>query len=536
MPHVSLRSEEPAVSQSVVMKKYSRRYGWSDTKTFGQTLIVNAWEAALMMRSRIPASTVGWKDHHMVTKPISARVTSNDTDSWSPHATASDAEQATGRRVGVSRMKAVVRRLLCCSPMLAAIGFHSCASLDQTAVVDPFLGAPAAAFPETDVRPPAVVNNAPVEEHPRNQYIHQTAFEQSVEPMPSAAPVANQAAETIPAERTSATDSALIFKPAEPRQPFLNVSGSKEGESQGVVRSTDALDFPDEYLWNGGDQPARTFPDNAETLAEYTDHTGKRHQRGSNQVAIYAPRFGSIRSISSPEGGVAIEKVASSYDTARGAGLRNRVGPTSHGQREGLEQTRMRSRVSGLESETLRSSVTQSIQIAGHIQLQYLYQGLGFLKTGEFDQSERAHIASRLESAIAWTRDQNPLIFATDAAANEVYATFKLEEMVGLEEKNTTTGKIRIVKLADRQSALPGDVITFTIRYDNLGDRELSQVRIVDNLTPRLEFIKDSAVSDKDGQIVVEDNGAGSSVILFELDGPLEGKSGGVISFKALVR
>ena len=79
-------------------------------------------------------------------------------------------------------------------------------------------------------------------------------------------------------------------------------------------------------------------------------------------------------------------------------------------------------------------------------------------------------------------------------------------------------------------------MLTFTIRYDNVGDHELRQVRIVDNLTPRLEYLPDSASSDRDGVIHVEDNNEGSVVLTFELDEPLPGRTGGILTFKARVR
>ena len=79
-------------------------------------------------------------------------------------------------------------------------------------------------------------------------------------------------------------------------------------------------------------------------------------------------------------------------------------------------------------------------------------------------------------------------------------------------------------------------MITFTIRFDNLGDRELRNIRIIDNLTPRLEYIDDSVTSDREGSINVDDNGEGSQVLRFELDEPLTGHTGGVISFQAKLR
>ena len=95
---------------------------------------------------------------------------------------------------------------------------------------------------------------------------------------------------------------------------------------------------------------------------------------------------------------------------------------------------------------------------------------------------------------------------------------------------------LRIVKLADKKTAVPGDDIEFTIRYDNLGTREVHHIRIVDNLTPRLQYLDDSATSDRVGQLLLEDNGEGSQILVWELEEPLPGKTGGVITFKARVR
>jgi uncharacterized repeat protein (TIGR01451 family) len=90
--------------------------------------------------------------------------------------------------------------------------------------------------------------------------------------------------------------------------------------------------------------------------------------------------------------------------------------------------------------------------------------------------------------------------------------------------------------MADRSEARPGDVVTFTLRYDNLGPRELYHVRIVDNLTPRLELVLDSETSDRSGVVKFEDNQEGSLVLTFELDGALPPKTGGVVTFQARVR
>jgi uncharacterized repeat protein (TIGR01451 family) len=159
-----------------------------------------------------------------------------------------------------------------------------------------------------------------------------------------------------------------------------------------------------------------------------------------------------------------------------------------------------------------------------------------FFKNGRLVQTEKARIAQAIQSAIVWTRKQYPVIVAKSDPAHELQASFKPQEFIGAEDERRTPGRLRIVKLADKTAAAPGDVITFTIRYDNLGDREVDQVRIIDNLTPRLEYVADSATSSRAGKLVVEDNAEGSLVLKFELSDPLPGHQGGVVTFKAQVR
>src|SRR5262249_60061021 len=96
-------------------------------------------------------------------------------------------------------------------------------------------------------------------------------------------------------------------------------------------------------------------------------------------------------------------------------------------------------------------------------------------------------LAASIDSAEVWTRDQNPVILAKSDRALELRAWFAGQEMVGQENRFNGSERLRIVKLADKSIAPPGEVVTFTIRFDNIGDRPVSDVTIMDNLTPRLE-------------------------------------------------
>jgi uncharacterized repeat protein (TIGR01451 family) len=86
--------------------------------------------------------------------------------------------------------------------------------------------------------------------------------------------------------------------------------------------------------------------------------------------------------------------------------------------------------------------------------------------------------------------------------------------------------------------AAQGDVLRFTIRVENTGDIPLQDVQVVDNLTPRLEYVTGSVVFDDEHPGTLEEslNGEGSSILTFRLNEPLAGHSVGTITFQVRVR
>ena len=360
---------------------------------------------------------------------------------------------------------------------------------------------------------------------------------------------ARKKADVITAENI---EDATSFSEAEPRVQLASHSDAQEANSpakksspKGPTANPKLVElFPDEYLFDGGD---RGYPvhydremmrgvETEDTIAEYHDDKGNRRVKASNRVAIYAPRFAAVRSVNGVREDFNVQRVTNNFDQIQSSGFRAQVGGKTHLQRDRVQGVRMRSRAGGLLGKATRSDVSATKVVAQHTKLLNLFEDVQFLRDGEYRQSEIARLNGGVAAAGTWTRELNPVLMANLTGGQEVYAMFKVAELTGVDEKHKKPGQLRIVKLADKDSAKPGDVITFTIRFDNLGDRELRFVRIIDNLTPRLEYIDDSATSDREGSTHVDDNGEGSQVIRFELDGPLKGRTGGVISFQVRLR
>lgn len=359
--------------------------------------------------------------------------------------------------------------------------------------------------------------------------------------------VANRATPAGSAARPHITPvgdaSPVSFSQAQPRMP-VDDQGNVVHEPASWMTGTDADRYPDEYLVDGGDRglPVHYDPysrqglDTEDTVAEFRDSDGKPVTQKTNRVSIYAPRFGSVRTVVTPSGDVQIARLAGMQDRVVNSGLGANRGPDDYTKNDRLGGVRTRSRASGVETREWERGVFNATRLVSHTKLGNLRQDLSYWVRGSLEQADKARLAYGLDAARLWTRNENPVMTASIESLGQVEAKFRAAEMAGSEPEGKEPGRLKIVKLADRKTARPGDVITFVIRYDNYGERPLHDLRIVDNLTPRLEYLEDSATSDRAGDIIVEDNEEGSLVLTFKLDEPLAGKSGGVITFQCKVR
>lgn len=301
--------------------------------------------------------------------------------------------------------------------------------------------------------------------------------------------------------------------------------------------------YADEYLCDGGDREIPVHYDahfrrgleTEDTILEYTNRAGFERIRPSNRVCIYAPRFASVRTVSRPHEESVTDEVAGVGALASTGGMHTRLRAAHSVKREMTGRIHVRSRASGLESEALQGTVSQLRSPSVHDKLLNVYQSLTFVRFGKIEDSDTARLNYGIQAASLWTREEYPVIESKTDMALEGHFEQSTAVFTAIDDRESPED-LRIVKLADKNTAVSGDEIEFTIRYDNLGGKEVYHVRIVDNLTPRLEYIDDSATSDRDGRLVLQDNGEGSQILVWELDKPLPPRTGGVVTFKTKVR
>ena len=89
---------------------------------------------------------------------------------------------------------------------------------------------------------------------------------------------------------------------------------------------------------------------------------------------------------------------------------------------------------------------------------------------------------------------------------------------------------------ASTQLAGPGEMIDFTLRFDNVGNQVIGNVTLMDSLSGRLEYVPDSAQSSVKANFATQPNEAGSLVLRWEIAEPVKVGRGGVVRFTCKVR
>ncbi|MEX2025698.1 MAG: hypothetical protein WEH44_00330, partial [Pirellulaceae bacterium] len=299
----------------------------------------------------------------------------------------------------------------------------------------------------------------------------------------------------------------------------------------------------DEYICDGGDHNLDANVrkdwtvvglDQEDTVAHYDTLDGRTEITESNKVCIYAPRFAAVRKVISP---ILHEGHERMMDIAKADKLnlhREKSGATTAVQPEQIRSDiaidqaqafRDRNRLIGLDA-------TDQLYLARHGFLPF--EDLQAIQRGVFEAGEKARLAQRTQAALVWEETKAVQVIIDGKMAAEGKGTNAAEETVVYELDGKP--RLRIVKIADKSDALPGEVVNFTLRFDNLGDQPVGNVTIVDNLTTRLEYVEGSQSCSLAADFATEENEGESLVLRWAVLDPLKVNEGGIIRFQCRVR
>jgi uncharacterized repeat protein (TIGR01451 family) len=298
-----------------------------------------------------------------------------------------------------------------------------------------------------------------------------------------------------------------------------------------------------EYLCDGGDfvTPAGVQEDwtivgleEEDAIGHYDTIDGRTIVTPSNRVCIYSPRFAAVRRVVQP---IAYEQPVFINQTLeeRSPALADKaLPPILQFQRHKVaidvaEQPpnifRQRQQAGGLENLLATMEAFNSVAVQANLTL---------IRTGEVSAAEQPLVERLSQAAIMWTGVQAPqVVFGVKQAHAEVGIK---QPGIIYQTDGPDNPRLRLVKLASCGHAAPGEEIEFTLRYDNVGDQEIGNVTIVDNLSTRLEYVPASAKSSIDADFITQANDGGSLILRWEIRDPVKPGDGGVLRFRVKVR
>lgn len=300
----------------------------------------------------------------------------------------------------------------------------------------------------------------------------------------------------------------------------------------------------DEFIFDGGDDGYQVAIDRdfnvrgldpEETVGHFDTLDGRRLVVPSNRVPIYAPRFGSIRKVYGIAGNEAAQALAGVESETGPSGVEDvSIADTT------LQQLQPRGQVGRIASSTYRDR-TRGMGLENEVRGAEFdnrfssFEDLGFVRSGAFDQNDKARLAEGLDAAAAWSNQDSPGDVIESLAATGVGTGVPAGETSAV-EKDETKPKLRIVKLASRSDARPGEIVEFTIRFDNTGDETLGNVTIIDHLSPRLELIDGSPQCSIKADFFLTLQEETTQIFRAEIVEPLPSGQGGIVRFRCRVR
>jgi uncharacterized repeat protein (TIGR01451 family) len=357
------------------------------------------------------------------------------------------------------------------------------------------------------------------------------------------APITSGDAYQVPLGNPTASFDEVACAVAPDSEPACAVAGCSGGSCGCAAPPTPLPPNVQEYIFDGGDQgPSVAIKKDwtaagvnaTDTVIYYETLDGKVCVRPSNRVPIYAPRFGAVRQVS----GVVL--------AARSAGTERILVPVTP---SGLQETDNVGNLNGplaphaeqqigmidrFQENKRGIPIAQSVPAKRFSGAQKAFESIEFLTTGMMLDHEIPVIGRILANARTWYTPESIAVMIDGQSVGLVKDSKRAQDVHLYEMPDRCA--MRICKGASHTIANSGDIVSFTIRFDNVGPKPLGNAVILDSLSPRLEYIESSQQCSVQAIFTTSPNEAGSLTLRWEIESAIESSEGGVISFDCRVR
>ena len=272
-----------------------------------------------------------------------------------------------------------------------------------------------------------------------------------------------------------------------------------------------------------------------DTVGHFDTLDGRTLVTASNRVAIYAPRFAAVRKVYGL-------KAHDRFDRLVGVDLSIQLQlnhERSFARTNVLQEQptgQIGTKALSAFRDTLTDRVADNTQHSGAFHNVFeLYEDFQIIRQGALQQSEKVRLTERIDAALVWEKKQAVQVIIDGRPVSVQQGLAKPQETSRFEDPPGDP-KLRVIKVASKADAKPGEIVDFTIRFDNIGDELIGNVTIIDNLTTRLELGPDRAQCSLKAEFKTAENDGQSLVLRWEITDPMKIGQGGIIRFKCRVR
>ncbi|WP_345683613.1 DUF11 domain-containing protein [Novipirellula caenicola] len=300
---------------------------------------------------------------------------------------------------------------------------------------------------------------------------------------------------------------------------------------------------PNEFLCDGGDhhQDVAVRRNNTlagldpeDTVVHYMTEAGDTEVKASNRVCVYAPRFASVRKITGAASGGHVVGVAG---VKHDVGL-NRIQDELPGlvinDTQGLAHADVTRRIDAMRDRNRGVRIENVLQPEMTEDVLAALAGLSVLDLAQLQENQLALLQESANAAVSWSVEESIEVAIEDLKPPTLTRDLRVEEIRVYDFPDA--GRLQIGKFADRQHAQPGEVVSFAIRVENVGDSAVNHVTLTDNLTTRLEYVPDSQTCSGGAVFSTKRNEAESLMLQWKLTDELKVGESVTIRFRCKVR
>jgi uncharacterized repeat protein (TIGR01451 family) len=284
-----------------------------------------------------------------------------------------------------------------------------------------------------------------------------------------------------------------------------------------------------------GEISAEVFDIEARRIQRAADPNPRPRVLPTNVVCLYAPRFATIRvgigpnealTVTPLRGTEWVEQQVQNLARTDLVKLTQNVPPGIHQSRQRASAAVQRLAIkTAHEVRVLQGTDVVRIP-AGVEQLQRPETKVRVQGPGKVRVAEGAVVIESMEGVVVQARPAGP---------GQTLMSWKPQETAGTEVPPNQPG-LAVIKRASESVAEPGQHVTFSIQYRNMGNVPLSDVSIIDSLLPRFQYVAGSAQGPKGAVFTAVENRAGGMELRWDLPGLIEPGAEGWVSFEVEVR